>query len=139
MVKLDPEHTKQILELSGWGQHPDKYHQCVSTNAVPWLVSPHWLQDEGKLFPSVVQMVATLPVLHTLVDLHDPLWRPPPSKIVRKDDPEPDVPADPSLYNVCPWRRRRFCPSLIHKSRAWCCPHGPCTICHYDTHRICIK
>jgi len=72
MVKRDPEHTKQILELGGWGQHPDEYHQCVSTNAVPWLVSPHWLQDEGKLFPSVVQMVATLPVLHTLVDLHDP-------------------------------------------------------------------
>jgi len=108
MVKRDPEHTRQILELGGWGQHPDDpwlgYHQWVSTNAVPWLVSPHWLQEEGELFPSVVQMVAALPVLRTLVDLDDPPWRPPPVELVREDTPEPDVPADLSLYDV--WLRK---------------------------------
>jgi len=116
MVKRDPEHTRQIVSMGGWGQHPEDpwlmYHQWITTNGFPWLVSPHWLQDEGELFPSMVQLVAALPMLRKLVDLEDPPWRPPPKVVVREKTPEPELPPDPSLYDLW-YHKQRAIATLV--------------------------
>jgi hypothetical protein len=116
MVKRDPEHTRQLMSRGGLGQHPDDpwlpLNQHITTNEAPWLVSPAWLQEQGEMFPSLVQFVAAFPMFRTLVlDIADvggaPL-RPPPPVVVRTPTPEPEPLVDPTLYDVWCARQKKL-------------------------------